>query len=258
MLEQGTSRAFFRKLALLKYYKTAQQNYWTHKLTRELHRKWPRNAYIAGMYARQLASLHKPRQAIRVLEGLPNPSPNIQSLMLSYYFRAGQNTKAMNLSNKMRKNNPQLKGVNSLLGVYYFNKKQAKKACQYFEDELALDPNNIVALNNLAWQYGVVGKDYEKARPHLDVLIRRHVLDPRVLDTQGWIYAMNGRLAEADSIIQLSVNLLPDHPTILYHAAFIKARQGKKDQSRAYLEKALGSGMKFEEREDAQKLLQSL
>lgn len=134
-------------------------------------------------------------------------------------------------------------------------KKDKAKAIGYYEKELAINPANPVALNNLAWEYGIVQADLAKAAPYLEKLKAAKNLDPRILDTIGWILAVNGKLEEGERQVGNALDLVPDQPTFQYHLGWILNKAGKKDAARKQLEAALASKRPFEERKEAEKLL---
>ena len=61
------------------------------------------------------------------------------------------------------------------LGVVYFKKNQLKKAAEYFEKAIILDPGNVEAYNNLGAMHDRLG-NYEKAK---EVLIKGIKINPR-------------------------------------------------------------------------------
>ena len=115
-----------------------------------------------------------------------------------------------------------------------------------------------MALNNLAWEYGVVQGDLAKARPYLDRLKSAKNPDPRILDTIGWILARNGQAAEGEGYVRHALDLVPDLPAFQYHLAFILKADGKREEARKLLEQALASTRPFEVRKEAEKLLAEL
>jgi putative PEP-CTERM system TPR-repeat lipoprotein len=131
-----------------------------------------------------------------------------------------------------------------------------EEALSAYESVLSLDPNNVPALNNAAWLSHVL-----KRPGALKLAERAHALDannPAVLDTFGWILLAEKR--EPESIAQLSraAQLAPDSPEISYHFAKALAAGGRSDEARSVLIALLNGERNFEQRADAQRLLESL
>jgi Flp pilus assembly protein TadD len=204
-----------------------------------------------------LSAAGKPAEAAKVLATLDKPDLTQRVAYLQLLANSGQGEKARQAAEKLAADFPNLKGVNLILADYWA-KKDKPKAMAYYEKELALNPGNAVVLNNLAWEYGVVQGDLAKARPYLDKLKGGKNLDPRILDTVGWILAVNGQAAEGERYVRNALDLVPDFPAFQYHLAFILKQAGKKDEARQVLKQALSTDQAFDERKDAEKLMAEL
>jgi len=82
--------------------------------------------------------------------------------------------------------------------------------------------------------------------------------DPNVADTLGWIYLEKGFPDKALALFQETLEKMPDHPAVLYHAG--RASLARKDPERArdYLTRALASDQPFPDRAEAEKALKQL
>ncbi len=74
---------------------------------------------------------------------------------------------------------------------------------------LALDPNHVVALNNLAYNLAVQAGDVEAAVPLADRLTRLGQTSPTVLDTVGWVWHLAGRSREAAEVLSRATKADP-------------------------------------------------
>jgi Flp pilus assembly protein TadD len=115
-----------------------------------------------------------------------------------------------------------------------------------------------VALNNLAWEFGIVQGNLEKAMPYVEKLRAQRTQDARIWDTIGWIFARNGKTAEGEKYLGLALNLVPDYPSYLYHLGWLHAQSGDKAAAKTDLRSALDSKIPFEERKDAEAFLARL
>ncbi len=246
-------KEFIGEWALLNYYGINHKNYWVFRTIQDMYKGWPKNAMALNQYLGQLASIKAYGEAIKVLSKIDHPSLGYQTTLLQLYVSSNQSEKVLPLANKISAEHPTLRGINTILADYWMKKDKAK-GLPYYEKELTLDPDNVVALNDLAWEYGVVQANLAKALPYLEKLKARNRMDPRIMDTVGWILAVNGKDQEGEAFIHNALNMVPDHPIFLYHMGYIMNKAGKKDLARKYLDQALSSKFQFDGRKDAEKL----
>lgn len=143
--------------------------------------------------------------------------------------------------------------VTLALANAYLNGKQNKKAAIYFEKSLELQPDNIVALNNLAWLYGLENNPRALVLAEKAYTLKSDM--PGVIDTYGWILLKNNKITDALSLLKQAAEKLPDIPEVQYHYA--KALYSAGDVRRAIriLTPLLESGKAFDGRMDAEKML---
>jgi len=250
-------KEFIGQWALINYFSANHQNPAIFQAVEDLFKRWPKQAIAIEMWSDQLSAVGRFPEAAKVLASLEKPNLGQRVAYLQLMSKAGQGDKMRDAALKLTADYPDLKGVNLLLAEYWVKKDKAK-AMDYYQKELALNPNNLVALNNLAWEYGVVQGNLAKARPYLEMLKGGKNLDPRILDTIGWILAVNGEAAESERYLRNAIDLVPDFPVFQYHLAVILAKTGKKAEARALLQQALSATQAFEERKDAEKLMSEL
>lgn len=248
---------FIGQWALISYFNANHQAPAVFQAAQEFYQRWPKQGMAIEMWTSQLSAVGRYAEAAKVLATLPKPELGQRVAYLQLLANAGQGDKAREAATRLAADYPDLKGVNLILAEYWVKKDKAK-AMDYYKKELALNPDNVVALNNLAWEYGVTENDLAKAKPFLDRLKGGKNLDPRILDTVGWILAVNGQAAEGERYLRSALDLVPDFPAFQYHLAFILAKTGKKDEARALLRQALSATQAFEERKDAEKLMSEL
>lgn len=147
--------------------------------------------------------------------------------------------------------------VRGVLADYEMTYRHAlRQAIEQYRNVISVNPNDAVALNNLAWAMGRVG-DPGAAR----IAQRAYRLAPKsssVADTLGWILARRGRSAEALKYLEQSTRHDPKNPTMQYHYAYALAKTGRKDQARTILTKILSGSTAFGARKDAERLLAAL
>ncbi len=149
---------------------------------------------------------------------------------------------------------PQSWPVRDLLGEYYLGPgKSPRQAAQAFKAVVAENPNDVVALNDLAWALNEAGDPGAVAFAQ-----RAHRLAPNVGnvdDTLGWILVRNGKAAGAVDYLRQAAKLDPSDPDVEYHLAYALAKSGHAAEAREILSRILASGKPFDSRSQAQQLL---
>jgi putative PEP-CTERM system TPR-repeat lipoprotein len=131
-----------------------------------------------------------------------------------------------------------------------------KSAIAHLELVLKYAPDNLAALNDLAWSYQKTGE-----RKGLALAQRAHALapdNPAIMDTLGWIYYEQDEVTRALPLLQTAAALAPNAAEIRYHYGTLLAKTGDKRGARRELEKALASTSRFAKRAEAKALLTTL
>ncbi len=129
-------------------------------------------------------------------------------------------------------------------------------AVEAYSKVLELAPQDVVALNNLAWLYHEAGD--QRA---LDLAKRAYAMRPKsaaVADTYGWLLAESGKAEEAVPILRGAAAVTDAAPEVRYHLAAVLIRTQRADEARTILTSLLGSGVRFEDEEKARQLLRDL
>ena len=139
---------------------------------------------------------------------------------------------------------------------HYQTSGQGSRAIAEYERILQSEPENFVALNNLAWEYAQSGN------PRAESIARRAwELRPdngSVADTLGWIQVQNGNLEEGIPMLRRAVELSNGRAQVKYHLASALAAAGEPAEARRLLEEILESDAEFAGRTEARELLASL
>lgn len=123
---------------------------------------------------------------------------------------------------------------------------------------LALRRNDTATMNNLAWVLEQKGQHEEAKRLAERAYFQSPV--PEVGDTLGWILARQGENDKALMLLSQAVTNLTGNAKAAaqYHYAWALNAAGRNDEAKAQLHAALDSKSDFTDRDDAQKLLESL
>ena len=147
--------------------------------------------------------------------------------------------------------------VRGVLGNYYLLVAHSpQQAVPQFRAVLKQVPNDVVALNNLAWTLSRTGDPAA-----LNLAERAYRLAPAsagVNDTLGWILVRKGAGAQALPYLARAVKLAPHDPQLAYHYAYVLSKTGRQAQARQILSKILASPQAFDGRRKAQRLLATL
>ncbi|MEH6561781.1 MAG: tetratricopeptide repeat protein, partial [Marinobacter sp.] len=97
---------------------------------------------------------------------------------------------------------------------------QETVAENHYEQVLAQQPNNVAALNNLAWILREENRDRALKLAQKASEIAPN--SPAVLDTYGWILHLSGKHKEARTTIEKALALAPDNEEIGAHLKTVK------------------------------------
>jgi len=146
--------------------------------------------------------------------------------------------------------------VRMTLAEAYRSRGERRKSIEEYEKVIAAEPNNAIALNNLAFAYQ--GSDDTKAE---SLARRAYELMPdrgSVIDTLGWILVGKGSVDEGVELLQKAVDMGDSSAEVRYHLAAALSKTGKVDEARELLDDILSSDEPFASRLEAQELFQQL
>ncbi len=124
------------------------------------------------------------------------------------------------------------------LGTLRMLQGDGAKAQELFEQALALQPDHLVALNNLAMLLADDPARRAEAMTHLDralVLAGRH---PELLDSKGWLLLQSEDAVTAEALFREAAELAPADPRPSFHLALSCWLQGKTEEARQALDRA--------------------
>jgi len=151
---------------------------------------------------------------------------------------------------------PQSWPVRDLLGEYYLGPgRSPRRAAEEFKAVVAEQPNDVVALNNLAWALNQAGDPAAVA-----IAQRAYQLAPNapdIEDTLGWVLTHNGQAADAVDHLRRAAKLDPSDPNVEYHLAYALAKTGHPAEARQILSRILSNAQPFDSRAEAQQLMTS-
>ena len=142
------------------------------------------------------------------------------------------------------------------LADYYLRTNATAAAGEQLEKVVAAAPNDVAALNNLAWT--LTRSDL----PRAETLARRaYAIEPQsasIADTLGWILVQAKKFPEARQMLERASKAAPKDASMGYHYAVALARAGDRDAARQALNAALAGDSKFADRGAAEQLAKEL
>ena len=142
-----------------------------------------------------------------------------------------------------------------LIGMIQNEQHKYTDARSTYEKLLDINPNFVIALNNLAYlyseQFGLTNKAVEVARKARDLAPH----DPASSDTLGWILFKRGEYSWALSLLQASAEKLADEPEVLFHLGMTYYMLNDEVRARNTFNRALAVNREFPGKEEARKRL---
>ncbi len=134
---------------------------------------------------------------------------------------------------------PQLSAAQMLLAQRYEQNQEYDKAIDRYRRILAVDPNEPIALNNLAYALAVRKKQPADALGYAERANLVAPENPTVADTLAWIQHLLGHDREAARLLAKAVRALPTNAEVRLHAAVVYAALGMLEPARIELTEAL-------------------
>lgn len=222
-------------------------------IARGLQKSQPKQVVGFVMEAEQLVRMGKPAQAVGPYQQAFNMSPRPELLMkLAAALRAANRPAEADAQvATWRKAHP-----DEPLGMLYSAElniatKQYKLAIGQLEAVLGKAPDNVMALNNLAWSYQQE-KD-KRALPTAEKASQLAGENPTVMDTLGWILAEQNQLERALPLLKKASELAPQASDIRGHYAAALWKKGDKAGARKELQAAM-SDTRFAQSDEGRSL----
>lgn len=208
---------------------------------------------LAGFYSRHERS----EQAIRVVEGLKNvPDAVVAQIGVGVLRAAKVNAEQARPFEermlKMRSDSADASGnvwqVSTLaLTDLYDHLARFDDAAKLHRELLAKNPNNVIALNNLAWllAFSERSTDREEAAKLVSEAVRLAGPVAELLDTRGVALMQIGQAEQAIATLQTAIKESPT-PSNHFHLAVAQLRAKRRPDARQSFEKAIALGFDAE------------
>jgi uncharacterized protein (TIGR03790 family) len=150
---------------------------------------------------------------------------------------------------------PRLVSAQLLLASEYEAQQAHEKAIERYRAVLTVTPDNIVALNNLAYALAL-----RKGEPLEALGFAQRAMglsggrSPEVADTLAWVQHLLGRDQDAADILSRIVKANPERAPFRLHAAVVFAALGRLDEARTELREAVRLDPELEKSDEAKAL----
>jgi uncharacterized protein (TIGR03790 family) len=126
----------------------------------------------------------------------------------------------------------------NLLAGLHERLNEPEKAAVIYRRLLERDPNNVAALNNLAYALAVRERRPEEAWPLAERALKLQPGNPLIVDTAAWIKHLLGDDATALKLLEPAARMLTKNPDVQLHAAVLYAAAGRMAEAAAALKAA--------------------
>lgn len=198
------------------------------------------------------------QQALKLAEEVFSTYPNIDNMLAlsRQRLRVGDSAGALSLQEEWAEGHRDDYNANLILAESYTRLEKYDLAAKYYQRALAVTPDDIRVLNNLAWAM----RNYDPQRA-LTYIQKANQLRPgsvTLMDTLALVHLANKETELALRTIKEAGYLEPNNPTLRYHEALINATAGNNKVALQILKDLLKTDKDFSEKTDAKALLEKL
>ena len=183
------------------------------------------------------------------------PSQTLAVALAQAKQASGDPTGALAVLQKWQTAHPNDAATAQALGMIQVASRNYDDAERNLEIVLKQQPNDLVALNNLAWIYQQKGD--KRAREYAQRAFEQSPT-PEVTDTLAWILTTDGEAAKALPLLQGAAAARPQNSTIKYHLAVALKDLNRTDDAISLLRSIPDGPVEFDGKQAAQDLLAQL
>jgi Flp pilus assembly protein TadD len=125
------------------------------------------------------------------------------------------------------------------LALLYNRSGRDEEARKAYEDVIKLQPDNVEALNNLAYLKAEQGIDLDQALAYAQRAQQKRPNDPNVVDTLALIYIHKNLTDDSVRMLRDLITKTPNNPTFHLHMALALYQKGDRPEAKKELETAM-------------------
>jgi tetratricopeptide (TPR) repeat protein len=212
-------------------------------------RKVPDSSALYFMLAQalmQTKDLEKSEAAAQKAVELDKNNVEAFLLLAQAQVARGHADQAMQNYESTMKSNPLDVRPYVLMGMLLESRRDTKRAQEFYQKALQVQPDYPLAANNLAYLMVETGGSLDVALS-LAETARRGMPDlPSVADTLAWVYYHKGAYGLAIDLLQEAVKKMPDNPTFHYHLGMVYQKTKDNGKAREHLQRTLQLNPNYE------------
>jgi tetratricopeptide (TPR) repeat protein len=196
---------------------------------------------LAMLYSEKLDTT----TAKQLLDGLLEDKPSDQPIYLSIaqaeehgrkYSDAEQ---AAQKAEQLARDSSEKEGAWFILGAIYERQKKYDQSEREFRNVLDENPKNAAVLNYLGYMLADRGIRLDEATTMIQTAVKQEPTNGAYLDSLGWAYYKQNKLAEAEEYMRKAVDREGHDPTILSHLGSVYIKLGETERAADTLERSL-------------------
>jgi tetratricopeptide (TPR) repeat protein len=190
-----------------------------------------------------------------------NRDNNFHLVLLKLYQLALDNVKEQRFTStiiKLLNKSPNNHLMRTVYADYLLHNGKDLEAKAHYEKLATVENliNKASILNNLANIY--IPIDLTRAEIYSKESMKLSNNSSAIIDTYGWILSLNNKFDESLSVLRNAYSMDSNNPSINYHIGYALSKLDRIEEAKRELRQSLRHKAFFSEREDAQKLLNSL
>ncbi|MEO5717938.1 MAG: tetratricopeptide repeat protein, partial [Chthoniobacterales bacterium] len=179
-------------------------------------------------------------------------------LLVGIYLETGKSEQAVRELESVLAKSPEDKAALITLASVEEKQQNFAKAAEAYQRLLSFDPNDVTALNNLAYIYAERLNQPDKGLELARKARTQGSANPAVADILGWILFKRGAYREAVPLLEEASGKISDNPEVKFHSGMGHYMMGQSDAARSDFQQALNMKQPFPSKTEAEQRLQLL
>ena len=210
----------------------------------------PKDQDLQMTYAMLLGEKGQTDDAVKVLRGMLHGNDSDREIYLNLaqvqergrrYSEAEQSAAS---AEQLSKQQSEKEVAWFMLGAIYERQKKYDQAEEQFRKVLQINPRDAAVLNYYGYMLADRGIRLDEATSLIKRAVAEESNNGAYLDSLGWAYYKQNRLAEAEESMRKAVDRAGHDPTILDHYGDVEAKLGRIERAAELWEKALAEWQK--------------
>jgi putative PEP-CTERM system TPR-repeat lipoprotein len=250
---------FFRsRQAMVKLLSQDKKPAEAQKILNELSKEFPDHPEVLGLNGWFAMQQRRPQEAVEAYKLALDkaPSSSFAVSLARAQAAAGDKISALKTLEIWNDKNPEDAYVRYVRSGILKSMGRTEEAKMQLSAILESQPNNALALNDLAWM--LKKDDPAKALEYAEQAVSLAPKAAGILDTLAIILLDKGQSERALSLLEQSYAYARKNPAIRYHLALAYAKNGRNRDASAVLKELLNENVRFEERKEAENFAKQL